>query len=114
MAARPGSLRRGSMNKRVKAPYGECEVISAPYQRNGSSGIGFFVGLVLCVDGELEGQMLQVVTLFSRDSEATQYDGAPVFVTSADNDLDKHYRGDNFIEVAWAIVDVVHEQWDAN
>lgn len=101
------------MGKQVKAPYGVYEVLSASYQRNGSSGIGFFVGLVLCIEGERVGETLQVVTLYSRDSEATQYDGAPVFVTNANNDLDDHFRGDNFIEVAWAIVDVVQEKWDA-
>lgn len=102
------------MGKQVKAPYGTYEVLSAQYQRNGSSGLGFFVGLVLCVEGERLGDTLQVVTLFSRDSEATQYDGAPVFVTNANNDLTDKFRGDNFIEVAWAIVDLVQEQWDAD
>lgn len=101
------------MGKQVKAPYGTYEVLAASYQRNGSSGIGFFVGLVMGVEGEGKGQMLQIVTLFSRDSEATEYDGAPVFVTDAANDLEQHFRGDNFIEVAWAIVDTMHERWDA-
>jgi hypothetical protein len=100
------------MNKIVRGPYGAYEVLSVSYQRNGSSGIGFFSGLVLVIDGEMTGQMLQVITLFSRDSEAVQYDGAPVFVTSADNDLEQHFRGDNFIEVAWAIVDLMQEKWD--
>lgn len=102
------------MGKQVKAPYGVYEVLSAEYQRNGSSGIGFFVGLALCVEGECAGETFQIVTLYSRDSEATQYDGAPVFVTNANNDLTEKFMGDNFIEVAWAIVDTVNEQWDAN
>lgn len=102
------------MNKIVRGPFGAYEVLSASYQRNGGSGIGFFSGLVLVVDGEMTGRMLQVITLFSRDSEATEYDGVPVFVTDAANDLDLHFRGDNFVAVAWAIVDIVHEQWDAD
>lgn len=101
------------MNKIVRGPYGAYEVLAVSYQRNGSSGLGFFSGLVLVVDGEMTGQMLQVITLFSRDSEAVEYDGAPVFVTSADNNLDLHFRGDNFIDVAWAIVDLMQEKWDA-
>lgn len=100
-------------NKIVRGPFGAYEVLAASYQRNGSSGIGFFTGLVLVVDGEDVEQTLLITTLFSRDSEATQYDGAPVFVTNANNDLDDHFRGDNFIEVAWAIVDVVQEKRDA-
>src|SRR3546814_5919343 len=70
------------MGKQVKAPYGVYEVLSAEYQRNGGSGIGFFVGLVLCVEGDYVGETLHIVTLYSRDSEAPQYDGAPVFVTN--------------------------------
>lgn len=101
------------MNKTVRGPFGTYEVLSTSYQRNGGSGIGFFTGLVLVVDGEGKGQTLLITTLFSRDSEAPQYDGVPVFITSADNDLEKHFRGDNFVEVAWAIVDTVNEQWDA-
>lgn len=101
------------MNKIVRGPYGAYEVLAASYHRNGVSGIPFHAGLVLVVDGEDVGKTFQVVTLLSRDSEATQYDQVPVFVTSADNDMEQHYRGDNFIAVAWAIVDTVHEKWDA-
>src|SRR3546814_17851498 len=100
------------MNKIVRGPYGAYEVLAVSYQRNGSSGLGFFSGLVLVVDGEMTGEMLQVITLFSRDSEATEYDGAPVFVTNANNDLEQHFRGDNFLDVAWAIVDLMQEKWD--
>src|SRR3546814_6274072 len=100
------------MNKIVRGPYGAYEVLAVSYQRNGSSGLGFFSGLVLVVDGEMTGEMLQVITLFSRDSEATEYDGAPVFVTNANNDLEQHFRGDNFIDVAWAIVDLMQEKWE--
>lgn len=100
------------MNKIVRGPFGAYEVLSASYQRNGGGGIGFFTGLVLVVDGEGLGETLLITTLFSRDSEAEQYDGVPVFVTSADNDLEQHFRGDNFIDAAWAIVDTVNEKWD--
>jgi hypothetical protein len=100
-------------NKIARGPYGAYEVLAASYQRNGSSGIGFFTGLVLVVDGEGVGQTLLITTLLSRDPEAEKYDGVPVFVTSADNDLEQHFRGDNFIDAAWAIVDTVGEKWDA-
>src|SRR3546814_7562471 len=43
------------MNKIVRGPYGAYEVLAVSYQRNGSSGLGFFSGLVLVVDGEMTG-----------------------------------------------------------
>lgn len=102
----PASARRAS------TPYGNYVVVSAKYHRNGQGGIGFFVGTIHAIDGELAGRRLQLMTLFSRDSEATKYDAVPVFVTDP-SDPDAAFRGDNFIGMAWAVVDTVNDQWDA-
>lgn len=98
--------------RRAETNYGTYVVLSAQYQRNGVGGLGFFTGLVRALDGEMVGRILQVTTLFSRDSEATEYDQIPVFVTDPTN-LDDKFRGDNFATVAWAVVDTVSDQWDA-
>lgn len=92
--------------------YGNYAVVSAKYHRNGMGGIGFFVGTIHAIDGELAGRRLQLMTLLSRDSEATKYDAAPVFVTDP-SDPDAAFRGDNFVGIAWAVVDTVNDQWDA-
>lgn len=101
--------------RRAQTGYGNYVVLSARYQRNGGGGIGFFTGLVRALDGEMAGRVLQVTTLLSRDHEAVQYDQVPVFVTDPTNptDPDGGFRGDNFVDVAWAVVDTVGDQWDA-
>jgi hypothetical protein len=98
--------------RRADTGYGTYAVLSAQYHRNGGGGIGFFVGFVRGLDGEGAGNVLQVTTLLSRDSEATEYDAIPVFVTDP-TDPDAKFRGDNFVGVAWAVVDTVNDQWDA-
>lgn len=105
----PASARRGDTG------YGTFAVISAQYQRNGGGGIGFFTGLVRGLDGEYAGRVLQVTTLLSRDGEATQYDQIPVFVTDPTDPTNpgNKFRGDVFVDVAWAVVDTVDDQWNA-
>jgi hypothetical protein len=98
--------------RRADTGYGTYAVLSAQYHRNGSSGLGFFVGFVRGLDGEGAGRVLQVTTLLSRDSEATEYDAIPVFVTDPTDPTQK-FRGDNFVGVAWAVVDTVDDQWNA-
>lgn len=99
--------------RHAATPYGNYAVVSAKYHRNGQGGIGFFVGTIHAIDGELAGRRLQLMTLLSRDSEATEYDAVPVFVTDP-SDPDAAFRGDNFVGIAWAVVDTVHDQWDAH
>lgn len=100
--------------RQAKTPWGTFAVVNAKYHRNGSSGIGFFVGTIYALDGEIAGRRLQLTTLLSRDSESTDYDGwgVPVFVVDPNN-LDETMRGDNLIAAAWAVVDTVRDQWDA-
>lgn len=100
--------------RRAETGHGNYVVLSAQYQRNGGGGIGFFTGIVRALDGEMSGRVLQVTTLLSRDDGAVQYDQVPVFVTDPTNptDPDGGFRGDNFVSVAWAVVDTVRDQWD--
>lgn len=98
--------------RRAATGYGTYAVLSAEYHRNGVSGLGFFVGFVRGLDGEHAGRILQVTTLLSRDGEATEYDAIPVFVTDPTDPTQK-FRGDNFVDVAWAVVDTVDDQWEA-
>lgn len=87
------------------------EVEQAAYHRNGVSGEGFYVGIAKCwVD---DGDRRMLVTFFpdlfdgeplpaGRDASG-KFANPRIAVMDLD-DLEQHWRGDNFTDVADAIV----------